>query len=145
MLIDCNFLFHAAFFFFADNLWECSPDLMWMYQWSKPLLSKLNPSAKEAFESATCMSNVALDVIQKPSPLLTVMKYYEERVLPSCRDGCNCQITFLSKTAINYRITYSVHVSCVGLNLKHFPKMPEGTTTVVLSNNKVCIPLKTFH
>ena len=103
----------------------------------------MSEAAKATFESATCVSNVMADTDPKPSPLLTVMEYYEERVLPSChrandRDGCSCHITFLNKKA-NGRTTYSVHVSCIGLGLKLFPKMPEGTTAIVLSNNSVCI------
>ena len=98
----------------------------------------MSEAAKATFESATCMSNVLADtgVNPKPSPLLTVMKYYDGRVLPACRDGCSCHITFLNKKA-NGRITYSVHVSCIGFGLKLFPKMPEGTIALVLSNNSV--------
>ena len=103
-------------------------------------MARMSEAAKATLESATCMSDVLADtgVNPKPSPLLTVMKYYEGRVLPACRDGCSCHITFLNKKANGKKPTYSVHVSCVGLGLKLFPKMPEGTTAIVLSNNSVC-------
>ena len=74
------------------------------------------------------------------SPLFLVMQYYAEFVLPDCptSDGCSCRINSITKTSTTpSHVSYIVHVDCKGLGLHHFPKLPERTQAVDLSDNEV--------
>ena len=131
--------------FQLDNAWPCSPELSWMYAWTKSFTSS-NPIVNSS--SLTC------DAAGKPYPLFLVMKAYTEEVLPSCPQNCTCtinHITTIKHSKEEHKIEISdikkgndlafVVVLCAGKELVEFPKLPKNTVTLDLSNNKV-IPIK---
>ena len=73
------------------------------------------------------------------SRLFLVMEYYDEFVSPNCptSDGCSCRINSIAVTSTTSHVYYTVHVNCKGLGLHHFPKLPERTQAVDLSDNEV--------
>ena len=126
-------------FFFSPpgNSWQCSPELSWMYEWSKPLMTE---SRLRNIGQTRCF----YEDIRFDAPLFLVMEYYVEHVLPSCpkKDRCHCQIFSIQETLVQSKErAYSVHVFCVNQGLNHFPKMPRHTTAVDLTGNKVKIPV----
>ena len=110
---------------FIENEWPCSPELSWMYNWSKSLS---DPKAIQNSSSISC------DADGKPYSLLLVMGAYTEEVLPSCprKKGCTCIIKHINKPKIDVNgdiimgnYFYTVQVLCIGKNLTHFPKHPD--------------------
>jgi len=73
------------------------------------------------------------------SRLFLVMEYYDEFVSPNCptSDGCSCRINSIAVTSTTSHVYYTVHVNCKGLGLHHFPKLPERTQAVDLSDNEL--------
>jgi len=115
----------------SGNAWHCSPDLSWLYDWSRPLVA----SGSLANEEET-----RCDYGGTRYSLLLVMEHYQKYVLPSCplKDRCKCQITFIQKTMVmSTQRAYKVHVSCVNKKLTHFPKLPKHTATVDLTGNRL--------
>ena len=73
------------------------------------------------------------------SRLFLVMEYYDEFVSPNCptSDGCSCRINSIAVASTTSHVYYTVHVNCKALGLHHFPKLPERTQAVDLSDNEV--------
>ena len=118
--------------FLPDNAWPCSPDLSWMYKWSQTYVK-----SHSIQNTSFTMCHVDKD---HPYPLILVMKYYTEEVLPSCpkKDGCTCDINHIQTKILNRKDrAYTVQVLCRNRGLTHFPKLPKNTISVDLSNNYV--------
>ena len=133
------------FYFYSDNNWPCSPDLSWMYNWSKSIE---NSNAIINASSITC--HVENDpgeynskmYKRKSYELFPVMRTYTDEVLPSCpkKEGCSCTIQYYYSVTV-----YSVKVSCKGKQLISFPKLPKNTRYLDLTNNKVTWNMSSFH
>ncbi len=74
-------------------------------------------------------------------PLLLLMEYYVLHVEPTCpySDGCTCLLAKVQEGPVVSQAerVYSVQVECVGAGLAHFPRLPNHTRTVDLSDNEV--------
>ena len=120
---------------FPDNSWACSSKLAWMHKWRSSLGNRVE---LENMDDVRCIHEN--DKRHITSPLFLVMQYYAEFVLPDCptSDGCSCRINSITKTSTTpSHVSYIVHVDCKGLGLHHFPKLPERTQAVDLSDNEV--------
>ena len=120
---------------FPDNSWACSSKLAWMHKWRSSLGNRVE---LENMDDVRCIHEN--DKRHITSPLFLVMQYYAEFVLPDCptSDGCSCRINSITKTSTTpSHVSYIVHVDCKGLGLHYFPKLPERTQAVDLSDNEV--------
>ncbi len=107
-----------------------------MHAWSQSLVSPPLPVLRNQ-RLTRCRYD---DHSKYDGPLLLVMEYYSESVLPSCpfRDRCSCHLTSLQeKMVVSTERVYTVEVDCASRGLKHFPKLPKHTRTVDLSGNEV--------
>jgi len=119
----------------SDNSWACSSKLAWMHKWRSSLGNRVE---LENMDDVRCIHEN--DKRHITSPLFLVMQYYAEFVLPDCptSDGCSCRINSITKTSTTpSHVSYIVHVDCKGLGLHHFPKLPERTQAVDLSDNEL--------
>jgi len=116
----------------SENPWPCSPSLSWMWSWSRPLVGS---GSLHNSNSTQCLMPGS-----KGSSLLSVMEAYSESVLPACPPGCSCRVNHLG-SLIRPRglskVEYNVAVNCSGLGLELFPKLPDHTKKLDLSNNSL--------
>ena len=107
--------------------------MAWIYSWSKPLVAS---GTLKNISSTRCLYGKT----NYDSPLLLVMQYYVEHILPSCpkRDHCTCLLNSIQEKIVTKTDrAYTVVVSCKDKGLSHFPKLPKHTKTVDLSGNRV--------
>ena len=129
---------NETFSLILDNNWPCSPELSWMYDWSKSF-----DNSGAIINSSSISCHVENDPGEYNSKgynresykLFPVMRTYSDEVLPSCpkKEGCVCTIQFM------YDKIYSVKVSCRGKQLTYFPKLPKYTRFLDLTDNKVTL------
>ena len=130
----------------SDNNWPCSPELSWMYKWSKSLD---NSNAIINKSSITCYVEIdpgaysSKGYKRESYKLFPVMQTYTDEVLPACpkEHGCSCTIQFLY---VSHNI-YSVKVSCRGKQMTSFPKLPKNTRYLDLTDNKVYKMITVFY